>query len=112
MEGRVLVARASTKISEEILQWAGTQKVLAGKVSGMEILGDLLIYPCKMLIHVLYLCYNCKWHPRKQLQVQTFFSSAPHDKSYNKYFQLDKYFQQKLATICIGAIPPSFSSNF
>ena len=38
-EGRVLGARALTKISEEILQWAGTHKVSAGKLS------DLHIYP-------------------------------------------------------------------
>ena len=31
---RVLGARAPTKIPEEILQWAGTHKVLAEKVSG------------------------------------------------------------------------------
>ena len=33
-ERRVLGARAPTKFSEEILQWAGTHKVLAEKVSG------------------------------------------------------------------------------
>ena len=33
-EGRVLGAQAHTKISEKILQWAGTHKVLAGKLSG------------------------------------------------------------------------------
>ena len=33
-ERRVLGARAPTKFSEEILQWAGTHKVLAEKVRG------------------------------------------------------------------------------
>ena len=33
-ERRVLGARAPTKFSKEILQWAGTHKVLAVKVSG------------------------------------------------------------------------------
>ena len=33
-ERRVLGARAPTKVSEEILQWAGTHKVLAEKVRG------------------------------------------------------------------------------
>ena len=37
-EGRVLGARTPTKISEEILQWAGTHKV-----SGNGNLGDLYI---------------------------------------------------------------------
>ena len=50
-------ARASTKISEEILQWASTHKGLAEKVSGNGILGDLHIYPCKMLTS-WYMCYD------------------------------------------------------
>ena len=55
-EGRVLVARAPTKISEEILQLAGTHKVLAGKVSGN---GNFkrFIYPYKMLTS-WYTCYD------------------------------------------------------
>ena len=55
-EGRVLGARAPTKISEKFLQLAGTHKVLAGKVSengNFRWFTDT-VYPCKMLIHVMW----------------------------------------------------------
>ena len=50
-ERRVLGARAPTKFSEEILQWAGTHKVLAENVRGN---GNFRCFTYSYNIHVTF----------------------------------------------------------